>query len=201
MASSFHLDAPSLQLLIVIIGFLLLASIIRMLLLSRNNRQLKHAFSKMEKTSLEQQAEIADAHHDNRAWREGMQRQFDVLRAELSERLQQSEMSNSYLQQQFDTELAEKLCSLQEKITALKNSKAAAAPRPQPQSPSSSAPTIPSMPSIETMHLQSLESDLASAHTELASLRQRNAHLQSCLHLARRRQAPSRRQEPPRQPR
>jgi hypothetical protein len=85
------LDAPTLKLILSIVGGLLLIAMVRIVFLLRTNTRLRESTAKMEKQVLTQHSEILAARQDSNAWRGEMQRVFDAFRAEFSKRLAESE--------------------------------------------------------------------------------------------------------------
>ncbi|MDB6006188.1 MAG: hypothetical protein JWR15_3175, partial [Prosthecobacter sp.] len=137
-------------------------------------------------------------HHDAMSWRAKTQRQFDALRSDLSHRLQQSDQGGAHalkgLEETHQKALSDALAQISELEAALAAKPAAAfslpVPVPAPATESKlppPPPSLPALPAMETLRLQSLESDLAAAQTELSLSKQQNAMLQRDLLLARRR--------------
>lgn len=176
-----------------ILGGLLLVALLRMLLLSRANRRMRLACAKMEKQAAAQQVEISAIHDEASSWRAKMQRQFDAMRGDFTHRLLQVEQGGRHALQHFEDIQEEALAEARAKISALESRlaakpAAAAPPRPAP----SSASSLPSLPAMETLRLQSLEAELAAARAEIAASGQQVAALQRALLLARRRQPATR---------
>lgn len=97
-----NLDAPTLKLILAIVGGLLLIAMVRILFLLRTNRRLLESTGKMEKQVLAQQSAIMEARQDSNAWRGELQRMFDAFRAEFSSRLVESEQRCKDIQQRYD---------------------------------------------------------------------------------------------------
>ena len=85
------LDAPTLKLILCIVGGLLLIAMVRIVFLLRTNTRLRESTTKMEKQVLAQHGQILAARQDSNAWRGEIQRVFDAFRAEFSKRLAESE--------------------------------------------------------------------------------------------------------------
>lgn len=196
-------DAQLLFIGLCILGGLLLIALTRLFLLSRSNRRMRIECAKMEKQTVEQQVEITAIHHDAMSWRAKTQRQFDAFRTDLSHRLHQSEQGNLHAQKRLDATQEQTLASALAKIAELEArlaAKPATATPPAIALPETAAPfkaagfvkapppSLPSLPAMETLRLQSLESELAAAKAEAAAGRQQNTALQRALLLARRRQ-------------
>ncbi|MFO1485226.1 MAG: hypothetical protein U1F71_17835 [Verrucomicrobiaceae bacterium] len=194
MLDSIPLDAPSLQILLWIIVSLFLISIVRIVLLSRDNRQMRRLQAQMEKQSAELFQETISIHHDAQSWREKTQRQFDAVRSDFSTRMQQSERSNEHAQKQLDAALESFFAAALARAVASTTAPVSAPPPPQPPPPS----TLPALPTMETLHVQALETELDTTKAELATSQQQNATLQRSLLLARRRQPDNRRKNSPR---
>lgn len=200
-------DAQLLFIGFCIVGGLFLIALVRMFLLSRSNRRMRIECAKMEKQMFERQVEIAAVHHEAMSWRAKTQRQFDAFRTDLSHRLHQSEQSNLHAQKRLETTQEQALSSALAKIAeleALLAAKPAAPTLPvitMPEAVASSVsagfvkappPSLPSLPAMETLRLQSLENELAAAKAEIAAGRQQQSALQRALLLARRRQPAAR---------
>ncbi|WP_395752452.1 hypothetical protein [Prosthecobacter sp.] len=190
----------------LIIGFsilvgLFLLSLVRIWLLSRSNRRMRVESAKMEKQTALQQIEITSIHHDAMSWRAKNQRQFDALRSDLSHRLAQADQGGvralAELEKTHQTALSEALAKISELEAALAAKPAPSAPSPAtvaaalPKPPPLQPPSLPALPAMETLRIQALESELASARAELSLSKQQNAVLQRGLLLARRRPAPA----------
>lgn len=201
------LQDPSVLLIgFIIITGLFLLSLGRMWMLSHSNRRMRVENLKMGKQAALQQVEVTAVHHDAMSWRAKTQRQFDALRSDLSHRLQQADQAGvrglKELADAYQKELSVALDKISELEAALAAKPIAVAPTlvvapaPLPKPP---APALPSLPAMETLRLQSLESELATAKAEIASGKQQNAALQRALLLARRRApAPAMRKSSPR---
>ncbi len=97
-----NLDAPTLKLILAIVGGLLLIAMVRILFLLRTNSRLLDSTAKMEKQVLAQQNAIMEARQDSNAWRGELQRMFDAFRAEFSNRLVESEQRCKDIQLRYD---------------------------------------------------------------------------------------------------
>ncbi|MFN0075061.1 MAG: hypothetical protein ACKVY0_01170 [Prosthecobacter sp.] len=93
------LDAPTLKLILCIVGGLLLIAMVRITFLLRTNNRLRDSTAKMEKQVLTQHQEILAVRQDSNAWRGELQRMFDAFRAEFSKRLTESEQRYHDIQQ------------------------------------------------------------------------------------------------------
>ncbi len=199
MKSDLLQDIQALTIILSVIAGLFLLSLGRLFMLSRANRRVRLENAKMEKQVVLQHLEVTGIHHDAMSWRAKTQRQFDALRSDLSHRLQQSDQGGVHalkdLEEAHQKALSAALTRISELEAALaaKPADAAAASRPPP-APAPAAesklpppPSLPALPAMETLRLQSLESELAAAQTELALSKQQNALLQRDLLLARRR--------------
>lgn len=171
-----------------LLGGLLLLALIRMLLLSRSNRRMRLACVQMEKQMAAQQVEIITIHHDANSWRAKTQRQFDALRSDFTCRLLQAELGGQHALKRLEGIRLESLGAALAKITALEARLAVKPTTTTLQKAAASASSLPSLPAMETLRLQSLEDELATAKTEIAASRQQAATLQRALLLARRRQ-------------
>jgi len=189
---SLSLDASSLQILLAVVGFLLLCSIFRIIQVARDNRRMSREIDRLGRAEDEQRQEVETRLREADSWREGMRRHLDTLRTDFNARLQQSEAGNLRVQQQLDSVLEEMLKAPQTKKLNAEKPQQAPPTQATPASIAPATPTLPALPALETLRLQALESDLNSARTEIASLRQKNAHLQSSLLLTRRRCPPQR---------
>jgi BMFP domain-containing protein YqiC len=190
MLNSIIQDASFLLLLLWITGALFLISLARIFLLARHNRRMRQDILKMEKQSAEQQIGIISSHHDTASWRAKIQRQFDALRAELAARLDQSERSNHHAQDRLDESRRQELAVAQDKIKELEAALSAA---PTQAVVKPSQPVIPTLPAMETLRIEALETELAAAKSALTAARQQNAALRLSNLMARRRQTAPRR--------
>lgn len=194
-------DVQLLLMVICLLGGLFLIALIRMLMLSRSNRQLLLNNGKLDRQALDQQIEITAVHHDAMSWRAKMQRQFEAFRTDLSHRLQRSEQGNLYVLGQLEAAHSKNLTAALAKISELEARLAvrpAAAVLPVTALPDTSAlpkplaikppPTLPALPSMETLRIQALESELTAAKAELAASKRQTTFLQHALQLARRKQ-------------
>lgn len=188
--------------LVLLIGLsivtgLFLLSLVRTFRLLRDNNRMEVEIARMEKQSVLQQLEVTSVHHDAMSWRAKTQRQFDALRSELSHRLQQVDQGGANALKEMDAvhqqTLAVAMAKISELEAALAAQPKAAAPvlpppftaaLPKPPAPPASLPALPAM---DTLRIQSLESELAAAKAEIAIARQQNSALQRTLLLARRR--------------
>ncbi|OYW27998.1 MAG: hypothetical protein B7Z47_06180 [Chthoniobacter sp. 12-60-6] len=195
MKSDLLQEIQVLTIILSVIAGLFLLSLGRIFTLSRANRRARLENEKMEKQVALQQLEVTGIHHDAMSWRAKTQRQFDALRSDLSHRLQQSDQGGMHalkdLEEAHQKALSTALARISELEAALAAKPAAAAslpvPAPAAESKLPPPPSLPALPAMETLRLQSLESDLAAAQTELALSKQQNAVLQRDLLLARRR--------------
>lgn len=96
------LDAPTLKLILCIVGGLLLIAMVRITFLMRTNNRLRESTAKMEKQVLTQYQEILAVRQDSNAWRGEFQRTFDAFRAEFSNRLAESEQRYQDIQQRYE---------------------------------------------------------------------------------------------------
>lgn len=195
MKSDLLQDIPTLTIILSIISGLFLLSLGRMIALSRANKRAHLENEKRERQAVLQQLEVTGIHHDSMSWRARTQRQFDALRSDLSHRLQQSEQGGAHalkdLEEAHQKALSAALAQISELEAALAAKPAAAAPPPPPvvaalPKPPPPPPSLPALPAMETLRIQSLESELAAAKAELALSKQQNAVLQRALLLARR---------------
>lgn len=193
-----------------IVSGLFLLSLVRTFRLLRANSRMEVEIAKMEKQSVLQQLEVTSVHHDAMSWRAKTQRQFDALRSELSHRLQQVDQGGANALKEMDAVHQQTLAVALAKISELEAALAAqpkpaaaalpppftaALPKPPPPPPAA----LPPLPAMDTLRIQSLESELAAAKAEIASARQQNSALQRALLLARRRApVPAMRKSPPR---
>jgi hypothetical protein len=198
--------------LVLLIGLsiatgLFLLSLVRTFRLLRDNHRMEVEIAKMEKQSVLQQLEVTSVHHDAMSWRAKTQRQFDALRSELSHRLQQVDQGGANALKEMDAvhqqTLAVALAKISELEAALVAQPKAAAPAfPPPFTAALPKPppaSLPPLPAMDTLRIQSLESELAAAKAEIASAKQQNSALQRALLLARRRApAPAMRKSTPR---
>ena len=176
---------------LVIVAALFLMSLVRMFLLSRSNSRMRLENARMSKQEALQQMEVTAIHHDAMSWRAKTQRQFEALRSELSHRLQQSDQGGLHalkdLEEAHQKALTEALAKITELEAALAAKPLAATPPPPAMAvPKPPPPSLPALPAMETLRIQSLEADLAAARTDLALSRQQNATLQRALLIARR---------------
>lgn len=100
--SQIALDAPTLKLILCIVGGLLLIAMVRITFLMRTNNRLRESTAKMEKQVLTQYQEILAVRQDSNAWRGELQRTFDAFRAEFSNRLAESEQRYQDIQQRYE---------------------------------------------------------------------------------------------------
>ncbi|MBN8419928.1 MAG: hypothetical protein J0L73_13500 [Verrucomicrobia bacterium] len=171
-----------------IVAGLFLISLIRIYRLSRSNHRLRLENAKMTKQTVLQQMEVTSIHHDAMSWRAKTQRQFDALRSEFSHRLQQADQGGLHalkgLDEAHKKSLSEALAKISELEAALGAKPAApvasALPKPPP-------PPVPALPAVDTLRIQTLESELAAAKAEIATSRQQTATLHRALLLTRRR--------------
>lgn len=186
--------------LVLLIGLsivtgLFLLSLVRTFRLLRANHRMEDEIEKMEKQSVLQQLEVTSVHHDAMSWRAKTQRQFDALRSELSHRLQQVDQGGANALKEMDAVHQQTLAVALAKISELEAAlaaqpKPAAAALPPPFTAALPKPppaSLPPLPAMDTLRIQSLESELAAAKAEIAIARQQNSALQRALLLARRR--------------
>lgn len=199
MLPKLTLDVPALQLLLWIVGFLFLASIVRWIRLSAENRRMRREEPKLQKQIKEQQHELTGIQQEAASLRAKLQRQFDALRSDLAVRHQQSEQGNHHAQKKLDEMVDETLEAALARIAELEArlaarpalaATAAALKSVAPAKPAESSASLPALPSMETLRVQALEEELAAVKAELASSRQQTSGLQLSLLLARRRQSP-----------
>ncbi|HBJ84284.1 MAG TPA: hypothetical protein DDZ88_10540 [Verrucomicrobiales bacterium] len=190
MLNSIAQDASFLLLLLWITGALFFISLVRIFLLARHNRRMRQDILKMEKQAAEQQIGIISNHHDTASWRAKIQRQFDALRAELATRLDQSEQSNHHAQNKLDESWRQELATAHDKIKKLEAALSAAPTQVIAKPPQ---PAIPTLPAMETLRIEALESELAATKSALTTTRQQNAALRLSNLMARRRQTAPRR--------
>ncbi len=205
-------ELPQDILIFLVIGFIIvtglfLLSLIRMVRLSRSNKRMLIENAKMEKQAVLQQMEVTSIHHDAMSWRARLQRQFDALRGDLSHRLQQADQGGAHALKELDAihqqTLAVALARISEleATLAAKPAAVAASALPPPVAtalPKPPPPSLPALPAMETLRIQSLESELAAAKAELDAAKQQNSALQRTLLLSRRRTpaAPMRKSTP-----
>ena len=178
-----------------IVTGLFLISLVRTFRLIRANNRMEVEIAKMEKQSVLQQLDVTSVHHDAMSWRAKIQRQFDALRSDLSHRLLQVDQGGANALKEMDAVHQQTLAVALAKISALEAAlatqpKPAAAALPPPFTAALPKPTpasLPALPAMDTLRIQSLESELAAAKAEIASARQQNSALQRTLLLARRR--------------
>lgn len=195
-------DVQLLLMVFCLLGGLFLIALIRMLLLSRSNRQLLLNSGKLDRQAQDQQIEVTAIHHDAMSWRAKTQRQFDAFRADLAHRLQQSEQGNQHALGQLEAAHSKSLAAALVKISELEARLAvrpAAAVLPVAALPDTSElpkpvaikppPSLPALPSMETLRVQALESELTATKAELEISKRQAAFLQHALQLARRKQA------------
>ena len=186
--------------LILLIGLsivtgLFLLSLVRTFRLLRANNRMEDEIEKMEKQSVLQQLEVTSVHHDAMSWRAKTQRQFDALRSELSHRLHQVDQGGANALKEMDAVHQQTLAVALAKISELEAAlaaqpKPAAAALPPPFTAALPKPppaSLPPLPAMDTLRIQSLESELAATKAEIAIARQQNSALQRALLLARRR--------------
>jgi len=195
MKSALPPDITLLQICLTLVSGLFLLALIRIVRLARANRRMRAETEKMDKQVALQQIEVTAIHHDAMSWRAKTQRQFDALRADLSYRLQQSDQGGVHALKDLEESHQQALAAALGKISVLEAALAAkpvavapppppafVPPKPQPPPP----PTLPALPAMETLRVQSLESELAAAKAEIALSKQQNAVLQRALILSRR---------------
>ncbi len=195
MKSDLLQDIQALTIILSIVAGLFLLSLGRIFMLSRANRRVRLENAKMEKQVVLQHLEVTGIHHDAMSWRAKTQRQFDALRSDLSHRLQQSDQGGVHalkdLEEAHQKALSAALAEIHELEAALAAKPATAASLPAPAPAAESRlpppPSLPALPAMETLRLQSLESDLAAAQAELALIKHQNSVLQRDVLLARRR--------------
>lgn len=209
MNSELPQDLQALIIGLSIVTGLFLLSLVRTFRLLRANHRMEIEIAKMEKQAVLQQLEVISVHHDAMSWRAKTQRQFDALRSELSHRLQQVDQGGANALKEMDAVHQQTLAVALAKISELE---AALAAQPKPAAPAFPPPftaalpkpppppaSLPSLPAMDTLRIQSLESELAAAKAEIASARQQNSALQRALLIARRRTpAPAMRKSSPR---
>lgn len=209
MNSELPQDLQALIIGLSIVSGLFLLSLVRTFRLLRANHRMEVEIAKMEKQAVLQQMEVTSVHHDAMSWRAKTQRQFDALRSELSHRLQQVDQGGANALKEMDAVHQQTLAVALAKISELEAAlaaqpKPAAAALPPPFTAALPKPppppaALPPLPAMDTLRIQSLESELAAAKAEIASARQQNSALQRALLLARRRvPAPAMRKSPPR---
>lgn len=192
-----------------IVAGMFLISLIRIVRLSRSNSRMGRENAKMSKQAGLQQMEVTSIHHDAMSWRAKTQRQFEALRSELSHRLQQADKGGMHALKEFDEAHKRALSAALAKISELETALAAKPAEVAPPAPGAPAllrspapqPSLPALPAMDALHIQSLETELAAAKAEIARSRQQNAALQHALLLARRRPPGAAvRKSPPRTP-
>lgn len=207
MNSEMPQDLQALIIGLSIVSGLFLLSLVRTFRLLRANHRMEVEIARMEKQAVLQQLEVTSVHHDAMSWRAKTQRQFDALRSELSHRLQQVDQGGANALKEMDAVHQQTLAVALAKISELEAAlaaqpKPAAAALPPPFTAALPKPppaALPPLPAMDTLRIQSLESELAAAKAEIASARQQNSALQRALLLARRRMpAPAMRKSPPR---
>lgn len=197
MNSELSQELLALIIALSIVTGLFLLSVVRTFRLLRANHRMEVEIAKMEKQSVLQQLEVTSVHHDAMSWRAKTQRQFDALRSELSHRLQQVDQGGANALKEMDAVHQQTLAVALAKISELEAALAAqpkpvAAALPPPFTAALPKPppppaALPPLPAMDTLRIQSLESELAAAKAEIASARQQNSALQRALLLARRR--------------
>lgn len=197
MNSELSQELLALIIALSIVTGLFLLSLVRTFRLLRANHRMEVEIAKMEKQSVLQQLEVTSVHHDAMSWRAKTQRQFDALRSELSHRLQQVDQGGANALKEMDAVHQQTLAVALAKISELEAALAAqpkpvAAALPPPFTAALPKPppppaALPPLPAMDTLRIQSLESELAAAKAEIASARQQNSALQRALLLARRR--------------
>lgn len=187
MLNSILQDASFLVLLLCITGGLFLISLVRIFLLSQQNHRMRRDAAKMEKLAAEQQSDIIATQHDTASWRAKAQRQFDALRAEFTARLDQSVSGTQHAQTQLDESWQQKLEDANTRIRDLELALTAASTQLITQ------PAIPTLPAIETLRVEALETELAAMKSALVTAQQQNFALKLSSFMARRRQAAPRR--------
>lgn len=207
MTSALSQDIQILLMGLSIVAGLFLISLIRIYRLSRSNRRLRLENAKMSKQAVLQQMEVTSIHHDAMSWRAKTQRQFDALRSEFSHRLQQADQGGLHalkgLDEAHKKALSEALAKISELEAALA-AKPAVSALPAPvafASPKPPSPPGSALPAVDTVRIQTLESELAAAKAEIATSKQQTATLQRALLMARRRvPVTALRKSPPRSP-
>jgi hypothetical protein len=187
MLNSILQDASFLVLLLWISGGLFLISLVRIFLLSRQNHRMRRDAAKMEKLAAEQQGDIIATQHDTASWRAKSQRQFDALRAEFTVRLDQSVRGTQHAQTKLDESWQQKLEDANTRIGELEVALTAASTQVVTK------PAIPTLPAIETLRVEALETELAAMKSALVAAQQQNSALKLSSLMARRRQAAPRR--------
>jgi hypothetical protein len=187
MLNSILQDASFLVLLLCITGGLFLISLVRIFLLSQQNHRMRRDAAKMEKLAAEQQSDIIATQHDTASWRAKAQRQFDALRAEFTARLDQSVSGTQHAQTQLDESWQQALEDANTRIRDLEVALTAASTQLITQ------PAIPTLPAIETLRVEALETELAVMKSALVTAQQQNFALKLSSFMARRRQAAPRR--------
>lgn len=187
MLNSILQDASFLVLLLCISGGLFLISLVRIFLLSQQNQRLRRDAAKMEKLAAEQQSDIIATQHDTASWRAKAQREFDALRAEFTAQLDQSVSGTQHAQTQLDESWQQELEDANTRIRDLEVALTAASTQVITQ------PAIPTLPAIETLRVEALETELAALKSALVTAQQQNFALKLSSFMARRRQAAPRR--------
>jgi len=190
MLNSIVQDASFLVLLLWISGALFFISLVRIFLLTRQNRRMRQDAVKMEKLAAKQQIDIIAIQHDTASWRAKAQRQFDALRAEYTARLDQSVKGTRQAQTKLDESWQRKLEDANDKIRGLEAALTAASTQVITKP---ATPAMPTLPAMETLRVEALEAELATTKSALAAVRQQNAALKLSTLMARRRQAAPRR--------
>jgi hypothetical protein len=187
MLNSILQDASFLVLLLCITGGLFLISLVRIFLLSQQNQRLRRDAAKMEKLAAEQQSDIIATQHDTASWRAKAQREFDALRAEFTAQLDHSVSGTQHAQTQLDESWQQALEDANTRIRDLEVALTAASTQVITQ------PAIPTLPAIETLRVEALETELAALKAALVTAQQQNFALKLSSFMARRRQAAPRR--------
>ena len=187
MLNSILQDASFLVLLLCISGGLFLISLVRIFLLSQQNQRLRRDAAKMEKLAAEQQSDIIATQHDTASWRAKAQREFDALRAEFTAQLDHSVSGTQHAQTQLDESWQQALEDANTRIRDLEVALTAASTQVITQ------PAIPTLPAIETLRVEALETELAALKAALVTAQQQNFALKLSSFMARRRQAAPRR--------
>jgi hypothetical protein len=187
MLNSILQDASFLVLLFWISGGLFVISLVRIFLLSQQNQRLRRDAAKMEKLAAEQQSDIIATQHDTASWRAKAQREFDALRAEFTAQLDHSVSGTQHAQTQLDESWQQALEDANTRIRDLEVALTAASTQVITQ------PAIPTLPAIETLRVEALETELAALKAALVTAQQQNFALKLSSFMARRRQAAPRR--------
>jgi hypothetical protein len=181
MLNSILQDASFLVLLLCISGGLFLISLVRIFLLSQQNHRLRRDAAKMEKLAAEQQSDIIATQHDTASWRAKAQREFDALRAEFTAQLDHSVSGTQHAQSQLVESWQQKLEDANTRIRDLEVALTAASTQVITQ------PAIPTLPAIETLRVEALETELAALKSALVTAQQQNFALKLSSFMARRR--------------